>query len=581
MRGWLGRAGQSAARVLAMAVAVVALVSAAPAAAQVGCQLCATKSFSPASVPSGGTSTMSIHLVNTSKVDPFDLITFSDTFPPGMTLVSAGANQCSGTLTPTGTSGFTFANGSLNAGQACTITAVVSASGPAGHAGQLDFEFHLLRGRLYGHGAGGERNAQDHRRTAADDHQRAAAERSRRRRLRFQVTVNGSPPITVSASGLPTGLSLDPSTRLITGTPNQVGTFSGTITATNGIKPNDVQPFTIVIGVPPLQITTPPTVFATPISAGAPLDLTLQAVGGVPPYAWDLAGGNLPPGVTLGGNGHLIGTATAAGTYDFTAGVTDSLGTRTTQAYRITVAKADGQLVVTTAPSPVISGQTMTVTATLVGAVPATGTVEVWVAGSATSCPARFKFGNPGNPVAPVRTAPMDSAGKARVAMAGLPIDDYGVCVHYSGDALYNEAFAGPSDVFVIKGVLLPAPAVALAAPTQARARSTVGIDVTVTPVGTTLVPGGAVEIRRDGQAVATVELQDGVAHAMVAGPVDASVEVSAVYMGDGTFPPVASPAYLILLDLSPDLTIPTLSETLLALLALLLGIFGARRLRR
>ena len=174
----------------------------------------------------------------------------------------------------------------------------------------------------------------------------------------------------------------------------------------------------------------------------------------------------------------------------------------------------------------------------------------------------------------------MDATGKARVLVENLPIDDYGVCVHYSGDLLYSEAFAGPIDAFVIKGVLLHAPAVALAVPAHAKANSTVGVDVTVTPVGTTLMPGGAVEIRRDGQAVATVDLQDGVAHATIAGPADASIEVSAIYAGDGTFPPEASPNYTIL-PAGLDPAIPTLSETLLALLAILLGFFAARRLRR
>ncbi len=220
-------------------------------------------------------------------------------------------------------------------------------------------------------------------------------------------------------------------------------------------------------------------------------------------------------------------------------------------------------------------------TATLIGPVVATGTVDVWVAGSAARCPAPFKFGNPSSPVPPARTAPLDAGGKARVAVADLAIDDYGVCVHYSGDALYNEAFAGPLDVFVIKGVLLPAPAVALAVPARAKANSSVAVDVAVTPVDTTLIPGGSVEIRRDGQTVATVDLVNGAAHATVAGPVDANVVISAVYTGDGMFPPAASAPHVIVLDVNTDLTIPTLSQSLLALLALLLGFLAARRLRR
>ncbi len=579
MGGWLGHAGKCAARGLAVVVAAVAMVAAAPAMAQ--CQLCVAKSFSPASVPSGGKSTLTIRLLDADKLDALDSIAFSDAFPPGMTLVSAAASQCGGNVKPSG-GGFTFTNGFLLAGQACSITAVVSATGPPGPLVNTTsiFDYNdvdvfktepatsgtlaILSGRAPIITSG-----------APPDGTVGAP-------YAFQVTVAGTAPITVTASGLPPGLILDPSTLRITGTPTVVGSFSGAIIATNGIKPNASQPFTILIDVPPLVITTPPSVFAAPATAGTPLDVMLQAQGGVPPYVWQLVGGALPPGVTLGGDGHLVGTPTAAGTFVFAAGVTDARGTKTTQSYTIVVVKGSAVLQVTTAPSPVISGQTLTVTATLIGPVVATGTVDVWVAGSAARCPAPFKFGNPSSPVPPARTAPLDATGKARVAVADLAIDDYGVCVHYSGDALYNEAFAGPLDAFVIKGVLLAAPVVALAAPARAKANSSVAVDVAVTPVDTTLVPSGSVEIRRDGQTVATVDLVNGVAHATVTGPVDANVAMSAVYMGDGMFPPAASVPHLILLDgVNTDLTIPTLSQSLLALLAILLGFLAARRLRR
>lgn len=572
---------------MAAALAVFILAAAAPAAAQSpSCsgQLCITKSFKPKQVASGGTSTLRITLNNVDKFnDTISNITFTDNFPEGMTLVNASSNQCNGTIAEVGDSGgIALIGGFLAVGGSCVITATVSVVGPIGtklvnNTGTVTYDYDDSSGKTGGSTdtitiIGGGRPPSITSPPPPDGMLAVP--------YGYQVAVAGTPPITVAANGLPPGLSLDPSTLIISGTPTLVGTFQGTITASNAFKPDASQPFTIVIGVPPLQIITPPTVFANPVNAGAPLDVTLQAQGGAPPYTWDLAGGVLPPGVVLGGNGHLIGTATAIGTYTFTAGVTDSRGTRTTQAYTIVVGLAVGGLQVTTSPSPVISGQTLTVTVTLIGPVPATGTVEVWVAGSTTSCPARFKFGNPANPVAAVRTASMDATGKARVLVANLPIDDYGVCVHYSGDSLYTEAFAGPIDAFVIKGVLLSAPAVALAAPARAKANSSVGVDVTVTPVGTTLMPGGAVEIRRDGQAVATVELQDGAAHATVAGPVDAGIEVSALYMGDGTFAPAASPAFIIL-PAGASNAIPTLSEMLLALLAILLGFLAARRLRR
>jgi hypothetical protein len=51
----------------------------------------------------------------------------------------------------------------------------------------------------------------------------------------YQVTASGTAPITfsVSAGALPTGLTLDPATGVISGTPTTVGSYSYTVTATN------------------------------------------------------------------------------------------------------------------------------------------------------------------------------------------------------------------------------------------------------------------------------------------------------------------------------------------------------------
>ena len=67
----------------------------------------------------------------------------------------------------------------------------------------------------------------------------------------FTVTATGTAPITFSASGLPTGLTIAPTTGVISGTPTTASTFNGTITAANGTLPNATQAFTIVIGAAP------------------------------------------------------------------------------------------------------------------------------------------------------------------------------------------------------------------------------------------------------------------------------------------------------------------------------------------
>ncbi len=57
-------------------------------------------------------------------------------------------------------------------------------------------------------------------------------------------------------------------------------------------------------------------------SLGNAYNLTLAASGGSGNYQFSLSGGNLPTGLTLAQNGHISGTATASGTYNFTVTAT-------------------------------------------------------------------------------------------------------------------------------------------------------------------------------------------------------------------------------------------------------------------
>ena len=71
----------------------------------------------------------------------------------------------------------------------------------------------------------------------------------------FNCTANGNAPITFTAPGLPTGLTIS-STGAISGTPTIAGTFAGTITAANGTPPNATQSFSIVVSVVPADFAT-------------------------------------------------------------------------------------------------------------------------------------------------------------------------------------------------------------------------------------------------------------------------------------------------------------------------------------
>lgn len=121
---------------------------------------------------------------------------------------------------------------------------------------------------------------------------------------------------TGTQTGLPPGLVLSTTSGQITGVPTvQVSvTYPKTYTFTVQVKDSSLPspgqvatiPLSITVQEPPaLAITTnslPTGNTATPYSA------SLQASGGIPPYAWALTSGQLPAGLTLAPNGTISGT---------------------------------------------------------------------------------------------------------------------------------------------------------------------------------------------------------------------------------------------------------------------------------
>jgi choice-of-anchor A domain-containing protein len=78
---------------------------------------------------------------------------------------------------------------------------------------------------------------------------------------------------------------------------------------------------------------------------------TFTVGGGTPTYTWSASG--LPAGLAMSTSGVLSGTPTTAGTHDFTARVTDSLGSSGTRVYRLVVAPAP----TIAAPTSLAAGQ--------------------------------------------------------------------------------------------------------------------------------------------------------------------------------------------------------------------------------
>ncbi|MBM4146350.1 MAG: hypothetical protein FJ240_08775, partial [Nitrospira sp.] len=154
--------------------------------------------------------------------------------------------------------------------------------------------------------------------------------------LQIQAS-GGLAPITytIISGSLPTGLNLNSSTGMISGTPAASGNYSFTVRATDNCCTGVFTPvcqqvqraFTLQINTPcpALSITT-----TSPLPSGTVSQAytrQIQTSGGQSPITFSLFSGTLPPGLSLSSTGLISGIPTGTGTYSFTVSATDSCST--------------------------------------------------------------------------------------------------------------------------------------------------------------------------------------------------------------------------------------------------------------
>jgi hypothetical protein len=206
------------------------------------------------------------------------------------------------------------------------------------------------------------------------------------------VAYSPTPPATLSgvggsgtgytyiAANLPPGLSIGPSTGLVSGTPTQAGSFNSiAVTVTDSLHFTATQSYAITIASAPsgpitindpetvtvndsetqvqlVDVSDPETITVTDIAVvtvtspltftgpatlpagdlNANFTFTITAGGGSPPYAFTATG--LPAGLGIGtSTGIISGTPTGAGAFSVTVTVTDSASNTNSSAFPLTI----------------------------------------------------------------------------------------------------------------------------------------------------------------------------------------------------------------------------------------------------
>ncbi|WP_167332668.1 putative Ig domain-containing protein [Rhizobium freirei] len=147
----------------------------------------------------------------------------------------------------------------------------------------------------------------------------------------------------VTSGSLPAGLTLSPTSGVVSGTPTAGGTFNFIVTITDsstGTGPfTGTRAYSLTIASPTISVG--PTTLSSG-TVGTVYSQTITASGGTSSYTYAVTAGALPAGLSLSTGGLVSGTPTAGGSFNVTITATDSsTGTGApftgSQAYSLTI----------------------------------------------------------------------------------------------------------------------------------------------------------------------------------------------------------------------------------------------------
>jgi hypothetical protein len=182
----------------------------------------------------------------------------------------------------------------------------------------------------------------------------------------------------VSGGALPPGLSLDPASGMISGTPTTRGTYSFTTHLADAGPPTQFATTKLTVKVvKPLAIDTSSLPGGT---VGVKYSQSLVAFGGTRPYTWSIGPGtgSLPSGLRLNRKtGQITGSPTSAGTSNFLVQVADAASPGQTSTEELSINVVNPLTMTTlTLPTAVLNSQYSMTLAAFGGAQPYTWSIS-------------------------------------------------------------------------------------------------------------------------------------------------------------------------------------------------------------